>query len=46
KYMMDCTVTPLLIRVDSERAFDVGASMGISTYQGFHVDELIKLTSV
>ncbi len=46
KYMMDCNVTPLLIRVDSERAFDVGASMGISTYQGFHVDELIKLTSV
>ncbi|MBL8643604.1 MAG: EAL domain-containing protein [Rhodospirillaceae bacterium] len=45
KYMMECNVTPLLIRVDSERAFEIGAAMGIGIYQGFHVDELIKLTS-
>jgi hypothetical protein len=45
KYMMECNVTPLLIRVDSERAFDIGKTMGISVYQGFHVDELVKLTS-
>lgn len=42
KYMMECNVTPLLIRVDAERAFDVGANMGIHIFQGFQVDELIK----
>jgi hypothetical protein len=42
KYMMECNVTPIMIRVDAERAFDVGASLGINIYQGFHIDELTK----
>jgi EAL domain-containing protein (putative c-di-GMP-specific phosphodiesterase class I) len=42
KYMMECDVTPIMIRVDAERAFDVGASMGINIFQGFHVDELTR----
>ncbi|MDX2145070.1 MAG: hypothetical protein SFV19_17075 [Rhodospirillaceae bacterium] len=42
KYMMECNVTPIMIRVDAERAFEVGASMGINIFQGFHVDELTK----
>ena len=42
KYMMDCNVVPMLVRVDAERALDIGAAMGINIYQGFHVDELIK----
>jgi hypothetical protein len=42
KYMQDCNVKPILIRVDAERAFEVGQSMGIHMFQGFHVDELLK----
>jgi hypothetical protein len=42
KYMQECNVTPILIRVDAERAFEVGASMGIHIYQGFHIDEMMK----
>jgi len=45
KYMIECNVVPLMIRVDADRAFDVAATMGIDIFQGFHVDELIKLTS-
>jgi len=42
KYMLECNVTPILIRVDAARAFEVGQAMGIHAYQGFHVDELLK----
>jgi hypothetical protein len=42
KYMMECNVTPMLIRVDAERAFDVGQAMGIHIYQGFHIDEMMR----
>ena len=42
RYMQECNVTPMLIRVDNERAFDIGHSMGIHTFQGFHIDEITK----
>lgn len=42
KYMQECKVTPILVRVDTDRAFEVGNSMGINMYQGFHIDELLR----
>ena len=42
KYMVDCGVLPILIRVDDPKAFDVGAKMGIKAYQGFLVDSMLK----
>lgn len=42
KYLIDCSVLPVLIRVDNERALEVGAKMGISMFQGFLVDEMLK----
>lgn len=42
KYMLDCNVLPILIRVDDERALDVGARMGINMFQGFLIDDMLK----
>jgi len=42
KYLMDCGVMPILIRVDDPAAFQVGADMGITAYQGFLVDSMLK----
>ena len=42
KYLIDCGVLPVLIRVDNERALDVGARMGINLFQGFLIDDLIR----
>ncbi len=42
KYLIDCGVMPVLIRVDNDRALDVGARMGINLFQGFLIDELVK----
>ncbi|MCB2106836.1 MAG: EAL domain-containing protein [Rhodobacteraceae bacterium] len=42
KYIQDCNVTPILIRVDAEKALEVGASMGINMYQGFLIDDMLK----
>ena len=39
KYLIDCNVVPVLIRVDNERALEVGARMGINMFQGFLVDQ-------
>jgi hypothetical protein len=41
KYLIDCNVLPVLIRVDSERALEVGARMGINMFQGFLVDRML-----
>ena len=35
-------VLPVLIRVDQERALEVGNSMGITMYQGFLIDDMLK----
>ena len=42
KYMIDCNVLPVLIRVDNARALDVGARMGINMFQGFLIDDMLK----
>jgi hypothetical protein len=42
KYLIDCNVLPVLIRVDNERALEVGARMGINLFQGFLIDDLLK----
>ena len=45
KYMIDCNVAPVLIRVDNERALEVGARMGINMFQGFLIDKMLGQTS-
>jgi hypothetical protein len=42
KYMMDCGVMPILIRVDDPRAFEVGHALGIHAFQGFEIDNRLK----
>lgn len=42
KNLISAGVLPVLIRVDQERALEVGNSMGITMYQGFLIDDLIK----
>ena len=41
KYLIDCNVLPVLIRVDNERALEIGATMGINMFQGFYIDKLL-----
>jgi len=41
KYLIECNVVPILIRVDNERALEVGANMGINMFQGFYIDKLL-----
>ena len=42
KYITECGVTPVLIRVDNHQALEVGAALGIDTYQGFLIDDMMK----
>ena len=42
KYLIDCNVLPVLIRVDNERALEIGATMGINMFQGFYIDKLLE----
>jgi hypothetical protein len=41
KYLIDCNVLPVLIRVDNERALEIGAKMGINMFQGFLIDKML-----
>ncbi len=45
KYLLDCNVLPVLIRVDHERALEVGARMGINMFQGFLIDKMLGHSS-
>ena len=45
KYLIDCNVLPVLIRVDNERALEVGARMGINMFQGFLIDKMLEKTA-
>lgn len=40
--LMAAGVLPVLIRVDQERALEVGNGMGITMYQGFLIDDMLK----
>jgi EAL domain-containing protein (putative c-di-GMP-specific phosphodiesterase class I) len=42
KYITECGVTPVLIRVDDHQALDVGAELGVDTFQGFLIDDMMK----
>jgi hypothetical protein len=42
KYLLQSGVQPVLIRVDDARALDVGADNGITMFQGFLIDEMMK----
>ena len=42
KYMMDCGVQPILIRVDDPRALEAGQAIGINAFQGFLIDGQIR----
>ncbi|TAL00441.1 MAG: EAL domain-containing protein [Rhodospirillaceae bacterium] len=41
-YMATCGVQPVLIRVDNALALEVGADHGITMFQGFLIDDMIK----
>lgn len=42
KYMRDCGVEPILIRVDNPKALTVGAELGVETFQGFLIDDTLR----
>lgn len=42
KYITDCGVRPVLIRVDNHRALEVGAELGVETFQGFLIDDMMR----
>ena len=42
KYMIECGVQPILIRVDNPRAMTVGAELNVHTFQGFLIDDLLR----
>jgi hypothetical protein len=42
KYIMDCGVQPVLIRVDNAQALEVGADHGITMFQGFFIDDMMR----
>lgn len=42
KYIVECGVQPVLIRVDNARALEVGADHGINMFQGFLIDDMMK----
>jgi hypothetical protein len=45
KSLIDNGVLPVLIRVDQEKALDVGSKLGISMYQGFLIDDMTQGTA-
>lgn len=42
KYMLDCGLQPVLIRVDNPRALTVGAELGVTAFQGFLIDDTLR----
>jgi hypothetical protein len=42
KYMADCGLQPILIRVDNAKALTVGAELGVSAFQGFLIDDSMR----
>ncbi len=41
KYLQDCGTKFTLCRVDDQMAIDIGHEVGITSFQGFHVDRLL-----
>jgi hypothetical protein len=42
KYMLECGVQPVMIRVDDHRGLEIGAKLGIQRFQGFHIDSIMR----
>ena len=42
KYVIDCGLQPILIRVDNPHALTVGAELGVDTFQGFLIDNALR----
>lgn len=42
KYMLDCALQPILIRVDTPKAIAVGAELGVDSFQGFLIDSTLR----
>lgn len=45
KRMIEDGVMPIMIRVDDARAMEIGQEMGITLFQGFHLDDWLKNNS-
>src|SRR5690606_22071452 len=41
-YMKSCDIQPILIRVDAVKAVALGAELGVDTFQGFAIDNLLR----
>ncbi|MGE4064666.1 MAG: hypothetical protein AB7E79_14975 [Rhodospirillaceae bacterium] len=44
KYMRECGIEPVLIRVDNMDALTLGAELGVDMFQGFAIDNLLRQT--
>lgn len=42
KYMVECGVNPVIIRVDDRHALEVGAEVGVERFQGFLIDDMMR----
>jgi hypothetical protein len=42
KYMNDCGLQPILIRVDQPKALTVGNTLGVEAFQGFLIDNMLR----
>lgn len=42
KYMRECGIQPILIRVDSMQAMTIGAELGVDMFQGFAIDHMLR----
>jgi len=41
-YMKSCGIQPILIRVDNPQVIALGAELGVNTFQGFAIDNLLR----
>jgi hypothetical protein len=42
KYMRECGIQPVLIRVDNMKALALGAELGVDMFQGFAIDNMLR----
>jgi hypothetical protein len=42
KYMLDCGLQPILIRVDNQKAITAATALGVDTFQGFLIDDTLR----
>jgi c-di-GMP-related signal transduction protein len=42
RYITECGVKPVLVRVDDPRALEIGANHGFTMFQGFLIDDMMR----